>query len=81
MSQSSPPNTCPDCGGTLRPIQLFGRGPANPLSGAATDTVVAYYTEAGAERSTWLAMFQEAGRVHASMCAGCHRIFLYGSPG
>jgi uncharacterized OB-fold protein len=80
-SQSDLPNACPDCGDSLQPVQLFGRGPANPLSGAALDAAVIYYTDAGAERSTWLSKFEEKGRVEARMCASCRRIFLYGTRG
>jgi uncharacterized OB-fold protein len=83
MNTSHPdlPNACPDCGGSLQPVQLFGRGPVSPISGAARDAAVIYYTDAGAERSAFLAMFEEKGRVEARMCASCRRIFLYGAKG
>ncbi len=80
MSHTASHNACPDCGGLLQGIALFGRGPSNPLSGAAIDTAVLYYTDAGAKRSRWLEMLEEQGTVETSMCTACHRIFLYGIP-
>jgi hypothetical protein len=81
MFQDDLPVACLDCGGELRPIKLFGRGYENPISGAAVDAELVYFADADAERSTWLSMFRETGRVHAKLCAGCRRISLYGIPG
>jgi hypothetical protein len=80
MVPSALPTTCPDCGGALRAITLFGRGPQNPISGAATDTAVIYYTDAEANRSPWLSMLDIQGEVRTLMCRGCNRLFFYGVP-
>jgi uncharacterized OB-fold protein len=77
-----PPTTvCPDCGGELAPVKLFGRGSENPFSGAAIDTELSYYTDADAQRGTWLGMFTERGRVRTTLCQSCRRLFLHGFPG
>jgi hypothetical protein len=80
MSQSTQAVQCPDCGGNLTAIKLFGRGWENPVSGAAIDAEVVHYAEADAQRSTFKSMFTEAGTVHATLCGKCRRIFLHGDP-
>jgi hypothetical protein len=80
MSASTRGNQCPDCGGSLKAITLFGRGPQNPLSGAATDAEVVYYANAQTKRSSILSMFDAAGTVVATCCDNCRRIFLHGIP-
>lgn len=80
MASSALPTACPDCGGSLKDVTLFGRGPANPLSGAATDAAVMFYTDAEAVRSPWLAMLEVEGEVHSMLCRACGRIFFYGVP-
>jgi len=77
-SSALPP--CPDCGAALVEIKLFGRGAENPLSGAAIDTAVVYFSDADASRSWGFAMLKEKGMVRATICPSCHRIFLYGVP-
>jgi hypothetical protein len=79
MTRHALPDVCPDCGGTLEAILLFGRGPQSPV-GAAIDTAVAYYARADADRGFWMRMFEAAGEVHAGMCISCRRILLYGVP-
>lgn len=80
MTQPALPTACPDCGGAMREIILFGRGPQNPLSGAACDTAVVHYTDAKATRSAWLEMFDVEGEVRSMLCRKCNRLFLYGLP-
>ncbi len=80
MTPSVPPSRCPDCAGSMRAVQLFGRGPKNPVSGAAVDAAVVHYADGETSRSTWLEMFDVAGEVRAMMCQACGRIFLYGTP-
>jgi len=80
MSQSTLENQCPDCGGGLTAIKLFGRGWENPVSGAAIDAEVVHYAEADAVRSTFKSMFTETGTVRATLCGECRRIFLHGDP-
>jgi hypothetical protein len=71
---------CPECGSELTPITLFGRGPENPLSGAAVDAALLYYVEQGAGRSMMLGMFTEIGHVLAAICPSCRRIAFRGQP-
>ncbi|HEX8199838.1 MAG TPA: hypothetical protein VF590_05080 [Isosphaeraceae bacterium] len=71
---------CPECGGPLHPIQLFGRGPTNPLGGAAIDAELSYYTDEDAQRSLMHRMFTESGFVLAAICSDCRRIVLRGQP-
>jgi hypothetical protein len=80
MIPAALPSACPDCAGPLHEITLFARSAENPISGAAIDTAVVYYTGAEATRSTWLSMFQVRGEVRTLMCGKCARIFLYGVP-
>ena len=80
QTQASALPPCPDCGAALVEIKLFGRGAENPFSGAAIDTAVVYYTDADASRSWWLGMLKERGKVRATICRSCHRIFLHGVP-
>lgn len=80
MTQSVLPTTCPDCAGPLFAVTLFGRSSRNPVSGAAIDAAVVYYTNAEATRSTWLSMFEVEGEVRSMMCRACGRLFLYGEP-
>jgi len=71
---------CLECGGSFEPIRLFGRSAANPLSGAAVDTELLYYTDEDAGRSMMFAMFTETGYVRAAICSSCRRIVLRGEP-
>jgi hypothetical protein len=71
---------CLECGGSFKPIRLFGRGAPNPLSGAAVDTELLYYTDEDAGRSMMFAMFAESGYVRAAICSSCRRIVLRGEP-
>jgi hypothetical protein len=71
---------CPECGSELTPIMLFGRGPENPLTGAAVDAALLYYVEKGAGRSMMLQKFSEIGHVLAAICSSCRRIVLRGQP-
>ncbi len=80
MSHSAQESPCPDCGGALVAIKLFGRGWKNPISGAAVDAEVMYYADEHTKRSGLLSMFEEAGTVRATMCSGCRRIFLHAVP-
>lgn len=80
MTQKTLPTQCPDCEESLREVALFGRSAQNPVTGAAVDTAVVYYTDAEATRSTWLQMFDAEGEVRSMLCRACGRIFLYGSP-
>ncbi len=80
MSHSAQLGPCPDCGGALAAIKLFGRGWKNPVSGAAVDAEVMYYADGNAQRSSFLGMFREAGTVRTTMCVGCRRIFLHAVP-
>lgn len=80
MSDSHHVKQCPDCKGELEAIKLFGRGWKNPVSGAAIDAEMIYYTDASAERSSFRSMFDAAGTVQATMCRECQRIFLHGVP-
>jgi hypothetical protein len=64
-------------------VTLFGRGPENPISGAAIDAALLYYTDAAGERgSVWwgFGMLTPKGTVRTMMCTACRRIFLYGTP-
>jgi hypothetical protein len=64
-------------------VTLFGRGPENPLSGAAVDTALVYYTDGDPERgSVWLGfgMLTPKGKVRTLMCTACQRFFFYGAP-
>ena len=80
MAGHVPPDGCPDCGGRLRPIKLFGRGWENPISGVAIETAIAHYTYPDAERSLLSGKFKPAGSVHAFLCTECRRVYLYGTP-
>ena len=80
MTQNALPTACPDCSGTMREITLFGRSSQNPISGAAIDAAVVYYTDAEAARSTLMQMFNVEGEVRSLMCRECGRLFLYGVP-
>jgi hypothetical protein len=80
MSRSAQESPCPDCSGELVAIKLFGRGRENPISGAALDAEVVYYTDENAERSFILGMLEATGIVRATMCSVCRRIFLHAVP-
>ena len=86
MARSPEERRCPDCGGTLVPIRLFGRGPLNPFTGAAIAADVAYYADEPARRGKLLAsiwkplMFKASGSVRAARCTACDRIFLHAAP-
>ena len=71
-------NKCPDCGGELTKIMLFGRGWENPISGMATDTELSFYTDDEANRNGLSGMFKPQGSVESFLCNSCGRIFLYG---
>jgi hypothetical protein len=70
--------TCPDCGGELEAVTLFGRGPENPLSGAAIDAAVLHYADPDGKRGWAFGMLTPKGRVQSLLCTSCRRIFLYG---
>lgn len=74
------PSACPDCGGSLREITLFGRGMSNPLSGIAVDAAVVHFAAAQARPGFWLGMFDAEGTVQSLLCDECRRVFLYAAP-
>ena len=55
MAEHVPPKACPDCGGTLEAVLLFGRGPQSPVGAA-----VAYYAQSGAAPSLLMQMYDPA---------------------
>lgn len=66
ISASLPP--CPDCGAGQIEIILFGRNIA-----------VVCYTDADASVG-WASRKYKRGKVRATICISCHRIFLHGVP-
>ncbi|MBM79418.1 MAG: hypothetical protein CMJ78_02335 [Planctomycetaceae bacterium] len=74
------PDGCPDCGGVLNPITLFGREEYNLLQGLGVDAGVQYYSDASNEPGIFYGRYSISGRVRASMCSSCRRIFLHGVP-
>ena len=71
---------CPECGDSYEPIRLFGRSGANPISGAAIDAELTYYTDHDAARSAFHAMYTEIGYIHAAMCPSCRKVDLRAEP-
>jgi hypothetical protein len=73
-------NQCPDCGGALTPIKLIAR---TPVKGQLkpSDGAVVRYAIPEAKRGWFVSQYDVAGRVSATLCQSCHRIFLYGHPG
>lgn len=63
---------CPDCGGELGDVSLATPGAPAGLT----------YAEPSKAKGLWNKMTERRpfGSVHALMCQGCHRIFLYGVP-
>ena len=74
------PDGCPDCGGVLNAIALFGREEFNLRQGLGVDAGVQYYSAASNEQGFFTGRYSISGRVKASMCSTCHRIFLHGVP-
>lgn len=74
------PKGCPDCGGMLNAITLFGREEFNLRQGLGVDSSVQYFSDATAEQGIFTGRFSISGEVRASMCDRCHRIFLHGVP-
>jgi hypothetical protein len=70
---------CPDCRGDLQQIKLFARTFIG-WPGVGQDGAVTRYAIPEAKRNG-LSQFKEEGKVSASLCSSCHRIFLYGEPG
>jgi hypothetical protein len=70
---TSEESQCPDCGGTVTEIRLIDKA----HGGGHHDLE---YTLEEAKRGLWLGRFPIEGRVAASMCGQCGRIFLYGIP-
>jgi hypothetical protein len=70
---------CPDCGDELQPIKLFART-MQGWPGVGQDRAVTRYTTPQAKRDG-LSWFKEEGRVKATLCSSCRRIFLHGEPG
>lgn len=72
---------CPDCGGNLAAIKLFGRAQRPPLAGdISSDSEVVYYANPNAKTGLFLGKLKEAGTVRTTLCEKCHRIFLHGEP-
>ena len=69
--------TCPDCKVELTTIKLFGRGWENPLTGAAIDADLSFYSDAEADRSLLSGMFKPQGGVESYLCPSCSRIYLF----
>jgi len=63
---AEPPESCPDCKGTLQAARLVASAPRPDSSGEQVD--LRYIT----------ARFDRTGVVKAYRCDGCSRIFLYG---
>ena len=74
------PDGCPDCGGVLNAIALFGREEFNLRQGLGVDAGVQYYSEASNEQGFFTGRYSISGRLRASMCSSCRRIFLHGVP-
>ena len=74
------PDGCPDCGGVLNAIALFGREEFNLRQGLGVDAGVQYYSAASNEQGFFTGRYSISGLVKASMCSTCHRIFLHGVP-
>ncbi|MFO0904440.1 MAG: hypothetical protein U0939_15655 [Pirellulales bacterium] len=74
-----PSNRCPDCGGTLHPIELVARGPET-MSGPPPDAVVRYYANSDADRVRMGNESRASGHVRVTLCDKCHRIFMHGMP-
>ena len=74
------PDGCPDCGGVLNAIALFGREEFNLRQGLGVDAGVQYYSAASNEQGFFSGRYSISGRVKSSMCSSCHRIFLHGVP-
>ncbi len=73
------PDGCPDCAGPLAPIVLFAREEANLRQGLGINAAVVHYV--GIESAQGgTGRLKELGRLRASKCEKCHRIFLHGAP-
>jgi predicted RNA-binding Zn-ribbon protein involved in translation (DUF1610 family) len=71
---------CPDCGGEMTQIKLFGRSWENPLSGVALDADVGFYTDVEADRGTFTGKFKPKGTVESFLCSSCGRVVMFGAP-
>ena len=76
---SVPSTRCPDCGGTLHPIELVARGPES-MSGPPPDASVRFYANADSDRVRMGSESRATGQVRVTLCDKCHRIFLHGLP-
>lgn len=74
------PNGCPDCGGVLNAIAMFAREKMNLRQGYGVDAGVQYYSDASDEQGFFTGRHSISGRIRASMCTSCHRVFLHGEP-
>src|SRR5689334_18306293 len=75
------PKGCPDCGGELAPVALFARQEYNLREGLGTDAAVGYYTDSTAYQGLVTGRLPVRGRIFASMCEGCRRVYFHGIPG
>ena len=65
-------DVCPDCGGVLTTIALFGRKEFNLRQGLGVDAGVQYYSAASSEQGIFAGRYSISGDVRASMCSSCH---------
>jgi hypothetical protein len=68
---------CPDCRGSLKPIQIVGKKTKN--MGILKEDEW-QYTVPEAKRSFWTGALPIEGKITAYMCDGCGRVLLYGQP-
>jgi hypothetical protein len=74
MKTTGPRTTCPDCEGTLQPIQLLD------YSGRYQTPRPPEYRTEDAHQNFWTGRWTGAGRVAALACSACGRILLYAVP-
>jgi hypothetical protein len=67
---------CPDCAGDLQPIKLFARTMVG-WPGCGQDGAMTRYAAPETKRNG-ISQFEVMGRVSATLCSSCHRIFLHG---